>query len=167
MIAALLLSKVPVPWRWLALIISWLACFLCGYYKSYEHDATRQKLEMAQVQTHIIKVQAAQQAATVQVVNHYIDRVRIVHEQAQVLQSQVSRYVPVDIPALPGSFRLLHDAAAQGTPLPETPDGTHAAPVAPQDLANTIITNYSACRVNAERLRSLQGWINQISTVTR
>ncbi len=71
---------------------------------------------------------------------------------------EVPTYVPSDLPVLPGSFRVLHDAAATGRELPEAggAGGVDAAAVSVVEIAETLITNYEICRQDQARLRSLQ-----------
>lgn len=58
--------------------------------------------------------------------------------------------------ALPTDVRLLHDAAASAV-LPDSGStGIDGASVTAQDLAETVIENYEACRDNARRLEALQ-----------
>ena len=74
----------------------------------------------------------------------------------------MERYVPSDLAVLPGSFCVLHDAAAAGSALPDAADtgGADAAAVRAEDLADTLIVNYEECRRDRARLRALQG-LNQ------
>ncbi len=74
---------------------------------------------------------------------------------------EVPVYVSTDLPVLPAGMRVLHDAAATGRALSETPDsgGADAAPVTPQDLARTVAENYASCREDQGRLEALQGII--------
>ena len=53
---------------------------------------------------------------------------------------KVPRYVPNDLPVLPASVRLLHDAAD----------------VSVATLAATVAENYAGCREDGERLAGLQ-----------
>jgi hypothetical protein len=71
---------------------------------------------------------------------------------------EVAKYVPSDLPMLPGSFRVLHDAAATGSPLPEAGDsgGVDGAAVSPENVAKTIASNYASCREDQLKLSSLQ-----------
>lgn len=80
---------------------------------------------------------------------------------------EVPSYVPSDLPMLPGSFRVLHDAAATGSPLPEAGDsgGVDGAAVTPQDLAGTISNNYASCRTDQRRLEALQAIIEEFANV--
>ena len=74
------------------------------------------------------------------------------------LVREVEHYVPSDLVVLPGGFRVLHDAAATGSALPDAADtgGADAAAVRPEDLADTLIVNYEECRGDRARLRALQ-----------
>ena len=86
---------------------------------------------------------------------------RTVHQAARqdrvvyrTITREVAR-VQNDCPAS-ADFRLLHDAAATAT-LPDSGSSrVDAAPVAAQDLAETVIENYEACRDSMRRLEALQ-----------
>ena len=71
---------------------------------------------------------------------------------------KVQRYVPNDLPVLPGSVRLLHYAAASGSELPDLADirSTDAAIVSVATLAATVAENYAGCMEDRERLVGLQ-----------
>ena len=75
---------------------------------------------------------------------------------------EIPHYVPTDLPLLPGSFRVLHDAAARGSELPEAGDssGINAATVSVETLAETVVENYRACREDRARLEGLQGVVD-------
>ncbi len=76
---------------------------------------------------------------------------------------EIPHYVPTDLPVLPGSFRVLHDAAARGSELPEDGDssGINAATVSVETLAETVVENYRACREDRARLEGLQGVVGR------
>jgi hypothetical protein len=71
---------------------------------------------------------------------------------------EIPSYVPSDLPVLSGDFRVLHDAAARGSALPDTgdPSRADAATVKSQDLAVTVTDNYASCRADQERLKALR-----------
>lgn len=100
----------------------------------------------------------AQQKAMAQTMARYdkqTARERVVYRD---IIKEVPTYVPSDLPVLPGPFRVLHDAAATGSPLPEAggPSGVDAAAVAARDLAATLSENYARCHSDQQRLRALQ-----------
>ena len=76
---------------------------------------------------------------------------------------EIPHYVPTDLPVLPGSFRVLHDAAARGSELPEAGDsaGIDAATVSVETLAETVVENYRSCREDRARLEGLQGVVRR------
>lgn len=91
------------------------------------------------------------------------DVVRVVHDIAVVTETitkEVPTYVPTDSCALPGGWRLLHDAAASS----EVPDPARIAdaePVPADIAANTVIANYGACNQTAANLKGLQQWVSE------
>ena len=81
-------------------------------------------------------------------------RERVVY---RTLYKEAAR-VSADCPAS-ADFRLLHDAAATAQ-LPDSGSpGVDVAPVAAQDVAETVIENYEACRDSMRRLEALQSII--------
>lgn len=97
---------------------------------------------------------AAAASAAVRVEYKYIDRVRTIYKQGAAYTKEVPVYVPASTPDLPAGFRVLHDAAATGRDLDRAP-GVEAESVPAQDLARTIVDNYSQCRELAERHAAL------------
>jgi len=76
---------------------------------------------------------------------------------------EIPHYAPTDLPVLPGSFRVLHDAAASGSELPEDGDssGIDAATFSVETLAETVVENYRSCREDRARLEGLQGMVGR------
>lgn len=103
---------------------------------------------------------AKQAAITTKVVTKYIDRVRILRERGTTIVKEVPVYVPSDACPLPGGFRVLHDAAAQGAAA-DPARVADAAPVPAQDAAATVADNYTTCHETAERLSALQDWVRR------
>lgn len=100
------------------------------------------------------------------VVDHYIDRVKVVMAQSAVIVKQVPVYVTRQADArctVPVGFVRLHDAAAQGAALPASPGAAVDAPsgVALSAVAGTVAGNYGLCRATAERLSALQDWVKR------
>lgn len=117
----------------------------------WDHEV-RQSEDAARAQA------AAQQKAVAQTMGRYekqTARERVVYRD---IIKEVPSYVPSDLPMLPGPFRMLHDAAATGSPLPEAggASAADAAAVTPAALARTITENYERCRNNQQRLTALQ-----------
>ncbi len=115
----------------------------------------RQTAEVEQV---VRDEEAIRQKVITKTVTKFVEKAaqeRVVYRD---IIKEVPSYVPSDLPMLPGSFRVLHDAAATGSPLPEVGDsgGVDGAAVRPDDLANTLTKNYANCRDTRMRLIYLQ-----------
>lgn len=131
-----------------------------GWVKGSGH--VQAKWDAANLSATVVNAQHGKRQAevTTQVVTQYVDRWRTVHDAGQTIIKEVPVYVPADSPALPGGFRLLHDAAATGQ-LPDAAGSADAATVSAQDAAETVAGNYLTCRENAEQLMALQGWVRE------
>lgn len=82
--------------------------------------------------------------------------------QIRTVTKTILKEVPVYVKAtdcpMPGGFRVLHDAAADGR-IPE-PAGIADAAAVPADVAaGTVAENYGLCHETAERLTALQSWV--------
>lgn len=144
-------------WLAFALWFAWSAHSWKG--RAGELQAEKAKAVAAQVVA-AAKLAEAQANVTVRVVTKYVDRVQVIRGRTQTIVKEVPVYVPSDAPALPGGFRVLHDAAALGV-IPDPARIADAAPVAAQDVAATVADNYGTCQANAEQVSALQDWIRQ------
>lgn len=151
-------TLIPAPYRWLAMLVLAAAVFATGWVKGASQVQARWDAATGIQAVAVAAVKQRQAEATVQVVTQYVDRVHTVREVGQTIIKEVPVYVPADSPALPGGFRLLHDAATRGEP-PDTTVAADAPSVPAQDLAATVAANYLTCRENAEQLTALQAWI--------
>jgi len=136
------------------------AVFVTGWVKGAGQVQARWDAATGAQAVAVVTVKQRQAEATVQVVTQYVDRVHTVREVGQTIIKEVPVYVPADSPALPGGFRLLHDAAARGE-LPDAARAADAPGVPAQDLADTLAANYLTCRETAEQLTALQAWVAQ------
>lgn len=100
-----------------------------------------------------------QAETTVQVVTKYVDRVKVVREQGQTIIKEVTKYVPNDSCPLPAGFRVLHDAATDGSPAPAPGTIDEEASVPAEVATQTVVDNYTNCRLNTEQLEALQDWV--------
>lgn len=161
----------------IAVAILLAAVFAAGW-AAYNHaiDVGRQlgaaavqgkwDVERAAMREEIEALKLIQGKITTIVETQYLDRVRVIREQGQTIIKEVTKYVPIDTPALPGGFRLYHDAAASGSALPDPAGIADAAPVAAQDLAVTVAANYETCRANAATIEAWQDWATQQAKAT-
>lgn len=146
------------PGRWL-LYLALAGALWAGYLSWREHQRELGREE--------IRAEFARQAKVAddkrEVITKYVDRevVKVVEQIAVVTETitkEVPVYVPLDSPALPGGFRVLHDAAARGQ-VPDPAAIPDAAAVPAQDAASTISKNYGQCREVSARLTLLQDWV--------
>lgn len=86
------------------------------------------------------------------------------HVVTETIIKEVVKYVPLDSPAVPGGFRVLHDAAVTRQ-LPDPARVADAAAVPLADAAATVVDNYAACTGNAIRLEGLQRWVREQGAV--
>ena len=115
--------------------------------------------KQVQVAEKAVRVQAdAQQKVITQTVTQFVEKAAQERIFYRDIIREVEKNVPNDLPMLPGSFRVLHDAAAAGAKLSESgdPPGVAAAAVAPADVAVTVAENYASCNYDQERLQVLQ-----------
>lgn len=116
---------------------------------------------IAQANKAVRTEEARRQKVITKTVTKYIEKAAEEKVVYRDIIREVPNYVPSDLPMLPGSFRVLHDAAASGSPLPEAGDtgGADAAAVGVKELTEIIIQNYEDCRLDLYRLQSLQSFI--------
>jgi predicted acylesterase/phospholipase RssA len=119
----------------------------------YRSNGTRTGAEL---QAALEREKARQAQVVEKVVVEYRDRVKVIKEKGDEIVKAVPYYVRASC-ALPGGWRVLHDAAASGS-FPEDPDGAIAAaePVEGVAAAETVASNYAACRADQARLAALQ-----------
>ncbi len=156
--AALLAATVAAAWLWGHHVGA------AGVQSEWDASKASQAEALAKVQ-----VSAAQ--VTTKVVTQYVDRVKVVHDKAAAIVKKVPVYVTAKADAactVPAGFVRVHDAAAQGTELPDAATGADEAPsgVALSTIAGTVAGNYGLCRETAQQLSSLEDWARQQAALT-
>ena len=76
----------------------------------------------------------------------------------ETIIKEVPTYVKTTDCPMPGGFRVLADAAANGE-LPDPARVADAAPVAAATVAASVADNYGTCHENASCLSGLQDWV--------
>jgi hypothetical protein len=159
--AALLKGLKKIPWQvWACAGLLFLFWYY-GVVSEREGKAKVQRQWTASIERGKVIVEELknrQAVITISADTQYIDRVKVIHEKGDTIVKQVKVYVPLDLPDLPGSVRLLHDAAATNS-IPDPTGIFNAAPIGVRDFTGTVVTNYETCHVTALRLRSLQDWV--------
>lgn len=155
-----LLATVPAAYRWLALVLAALALFAFGFVKGAQHEEGAQARRELQAERAAPVLAGRRQAVTARVDLKFAPALT----QIRTVTKETIRYVPQFVRAdgcsLPGGFRVLHDAAAQGR-IPDPAGIPDAAAVPARDAAATIASNYGACRETSERLDGLQEWVRE------
>lgn len=149
-------------------VIGALAVSLFLGFAAYRMDAlikerNELRLDVASQQAVIESLQNTQQVTEVVL----SDRVRskaAIQERAKDVQVEIQKRLGGEpVCALPPDWRLLHDAAASDSRLPEAPSGADATAVTPQEAASTVADNYATYHDTADQLRKLQQWIQGVS----
>jgi hypothetical protein len=157
-------SLVPAGWSWptrvLAAALVAAGLLAVGWLHGARHVQDSWDAVSQQQNERVATVRTRQADATAQVVTQYVDRLRTVRVAGETLVKEVPVYVPLDTPALPGGWRVLHDAAARAK-LPDPAASADAAPVPAQDAAATVAGNYLTCHEQSEQLTALQDWVTR------
>ena len=146
------LNVAAAKWTLIALV------FLGSIFAAYQHGRHVVEGEKAAAERDIAIVYAgeivAQQAAAEDLAakNHQLRTARAGRDR--IIEKEIVRYEQVTPPALrcalPGAWRLRHDAAATGLPAADAGAGTldagAAAPVDDAAALRTVGANYAACR---------------------
>ena len=157
----LALKRVP-SWAWIGLALI-AAGWVYGHSRYNAGQADVQAKWDASVEkgkAEIARLQAQANRISTKIETKYLTRVETIRGATQTIVRQVPVFVPAGSCELPGGFRVLHDAAAQGS-VPDPARAADAATVPAQDAAATVAGNYGACRETAARLISLQDWVKQ------
>lgn len=123
-------------------------------------DAATTRMEQEKRQ-----LEAKQSEVTVKTVIKYVDRVREVRVKGDTIIKRIPQYVPANSCDLPPGFRLLHDAAASGSELPEAAGSIQAEPVPAQTAAETVVSNYTECHAELTKLQGLWEWSNDQAAI--
>ena len=158
------MTKLLPPWvMWLALAVLVAAATGWGWVKGAASVQEDWNTERAAQTMTVLRVEVKQVEVTERIVTQYVDRVRVVREQADTIIREVPVYVPQSCDAdgrLPAGWRVLHDAAASGR-VTDPATVAHAQPVALDTAAATVARNYGTCRETAEQLTALQQWVRE------
>ena len=126
--------------------------------ESWEAKIAEAKLEVAQKETKSAE-------ATTKVVTKYVEKVKIVKENADVIVKEVPKYITKESDAkcaIPNAFVVLHDSAVKNE-VPDTArlsdEGTSGTKLS--TVTETVVGNYSICHQNAEQLKALQEWVRE------
>lgn len=153
---------IPLPYKILGAVAIAAALLACGYWRGAQ--SVRVEWASAKLQQQLADSFVATENAekSVEIVTQYVDRVKVIHEKGVTIIKEVPVYVPSDSCALPGGFRVLHDAAATDS-LPDPSRVADAPAVDAQTATATVVDNYTTCNAIREQLIALQTWAATIS----
>lgn len=155
-----MLNIIPAPYRWLAIALLAAALLAFGFVKGAEHEEAAQAKRDLVTERATVKLAGQRVVASSKVDAKYTP----VITKIQTVTKETIRYVPQFVPtgacALPGGFRVLHDAAAQGL-VPDPAGIADASPIAPDAAAEVVVGNYGTCLETAARLEGLQEWVRE------
>lgn len=122
--------------------------------------------DIAQRAAVVVKVQAKQAEATVQIVTRYIDRVQVIEKAATQLSQEIPHYVTHQDDAgctiNRGFVRVLDAAAANTLPDPTGITDALPAPITLSTVAESVADNYATCNANSEQLIGLHEWVREM-----
>jgi len=156
------LFKRAPGWVWVALLCLAGLWFFGRYQKERGREEVRAEWQASieKGKKEIERIKAKSERVTVKVETKYVDRIKEIRVKGDTIVQRIPVYISRDLPELPGSFRVWHDAAAQNV-IPEVSADLNAAAVAPVDVAATVAANYATCHANAEQLTGLQEWVRE------
>jgi hypothetical protein len=141
-----------------AVILAALALAFIGYHFGARHVQNEWDAQKAATAKAVAAVAVKQDAVTATVQTKVVTRLQVIHDKGATITKEVVKYVPLSTPDLPYGFRLLHDAAAAGLPLPETPGSLDGPAVPAATVAATVSDNYAGCRADAAVIDGWQAW---------
>lgn len=147
------------PTRWLLMLGACLALW-AGYHAWAAHQQgigyDRARAEYA---LQAKKADDKREAVAAPIEAHHAEETAKIVTVTKTIIKQVPIYVKNTDCPMPGGFRVLHDAAANGQ-VPDPAAVADAASAAAADVASTVATNYGTCHEVAQRLTDLQAWVH-------
>ncbi len=153
------LIKFKIP----ALLLGIILLLFSVFYYGKKVEFVKAELQRQQDLVRIQQLEIASQQVTTQTVIKYVDKIKVIEKERLVYVDKIKNaFTPeiiLDYP-IPNLFVRVLDDAAQG----KIPDSTGVADgttseIKINDAATYISENYTTCRLNSEKLESLQNWI--------
>lgn len=117
--------------------------------------------KIVEVQQRIDTLKQGQASINTRLDELYRAKANVVVQQGKTIIQKVPVYVPSTTPDLPPGFRVLHDAATDGSAVPDAPELSDGARVPAQEATTTVIDNYTGCRENALKVEGFQQWVRE------
>lgn len=166
MIAALAFLRSPIGKYAaiaLAAVLALLGIHHAGYRAGVDHQRAEYQKATERAEKRVVEVGKKSDAATEKVAEKHVQTVEKIRWRTQTLTKEVAVYVPQTVDRefrLSVGFVRVHDAAATGAALPESPGGSVETPsdVAPSQLAATFIGNYGTCYTWQSEALTWRSW---------
>jgi hypothetical protein len=134
-----------------------------GYAAGVKHQKAEYAKAVAKAEKKALEAGKKSDAATETIAEKHTATVEKIRWRTQTLTKEVTVYVPQAVDRefrLPAGLVRIHDAAATGAALPETPGGSVevASDVAPSQLATAFIDNYGTCRTWESEALTWRSW---------
>lgn len=149
----------------LAVILATIGSYHYGHFVGKKEGKAISKQVITEYENKVLTLemllQAEQGKINTKIETVYVDRVKTVKEKEYVYVKQAAEDVPATF-QLSAGWVYLHDAAAEGLDA----DSSLSADATPSGIQDNkgigvIVTNYSECRIDRERLKALQDWVTQ------
>lgn len=128
-----------------------------GYFVGVGRTQHEYQVKLDNQNRALVKLEQNLQKSSDHIVTKYVDRVQTITKEAPVYVAS-----PSDCQSLPYSFMQFINSAA-GIPMSETAGIVDGSTITVATVATTTGNNLRACRIQSERLISLQEWANSVS----
>ena len=147
----------------LAVILALWAFGNARYKAGVDHQQAEYQEALEKAEKRALEVGRKSDTATEKVAEKHVQTVEKIRWRTQTLTKEVAVYVPQTVDRefrLSVGLVLVHDAAATGATLPESPSGSVETPsdVAPSQLATTFIGNYGTCYTWQSEALTWRSW---------
>lgn len=149
----------------LGVVAALFLSYQVGHYNGKKEGKKISEIELVKYNNKVLErykqLLQEQQKIDTAVETVYVDKIKVVKEKEYVYVKQAAEDVPATF-QLSAGWVYLHDQAASGADA-DPSRSSDATPSGVQDNQGIgiVVTNYSECRIDRERLKALQDWINQ------
>lgn len=156
----------PLAGALLVLAVLGAALFMVhrhGYQAGVSAEVARNAKALARAEKRVKEGEKRAEAANTAIATKHVQTVEKIRWRTQTLTKEVAVYVPQTVDRVAfisnGSISL-HNAAVDGSELPETPSGPFEAPsgIAQSQFVATVISNYGTCHTWESEVDTWRKW---------
>lgn len=160
----------PNPWVIVGVIVAFLAFGTAAYFKGRHDMDLVYKADALKAEKQVVADVVQQDQVTQAVAEKAEEKQAEIRYVTQTVIKKVPIYVTQKSDAacpVPLGFVRLHDAAARGTALSESPGEPNDGPsdVKLSEAGRTVVENYGTCLATRQTLIALQDWVRQQQTL--